>query len=428
MKILFYLRLLFALCLFGAISSLVYQISHRSHIQQQRKYDESNINHMKYGLFNVNSWKEKMAAIVVAEVEEFQLDSSNKGDLKKHVEGQLNTMIDKLDTQMRESNKSSTKGWFKQKLIETFVDIKNIKESVPDYADTIVQEMTHEESQKKLKDVVKGRISKYLDETFEPQDMSEVKDIIKRSGKKTSKEVMAEFAQTVPVENKKLYSLTWILLGLSVLLFTISGFFPRQKIPAPHFLLCVGTLLLLMYAGVTCPMIDMVARISNFSFVLLGHPVSFTNQVVYFQSKSILDVFWILMDDPDVQMKIVGVLMILFSIVFPTIKILCSILYYYNWQDSQNRSWVQFFVLKSGKWSMTDVQIVAILMAYIGFNGMVTTQFKTIQATIPRFDLISTNDTTLQIGFYIFLCHVILAIILSMLIERKARKGAIEIS
>lgn len=77
---------------------------------------------------------------------------------------------------------------------------------------------------------------------------------------------------------------------------------------------------------------------------------------------------------------------------------------------------------------MTDVQIVAILMAYIGFNGMVTTQFKTIQATIPRFDLISTNDTTLQIGFYIFLCHVILAIILSMLIERKARKGAIEIS
>ena len=36
---------------------------------------------------------------------------------------------------------------------------------------------------------------------------------------------------------------------------------------------------------------------------------------------------------------------------------------------------VRFFVLKSGKWSMADVMVVAIFMAYIGFNGIITSQF-----------------------------------------------------
>jgi hypothetical protein len=48
---------------------------------------------------------------------------------------------------------------------------------------------------------------------------------------------------------------------------------------------------MLLVAGVTTPMIDMEAKISQMSFVLLGHPIHFENQVLYFQSKSILDVF-----------------------------------------------------------------------------------------------------------------------------------------
>lgn len=37
-------------------------------------------------------------------------------------------------------------------------------------------------------------------------------------------------------------------------------------------------------------MIDMEAKISAMRFTLLDHPFSFVNQVLYFQTKSILDV------------------------------------------------------------------------------------------------------------------------------------------
>ena len=74
-------------------------------------------------------------------------------------------------------------------------------------------------------------------------------------------------------------------------------------------------------AGVTTPMIDMEAKISQMNFILMGYPIHFENQVLYFQSKSILDVFWIMITHKELQMKLVGVLVITFSIFFPLVKI-----------------------------------------------------------------------------------------------------------
>ena len=126
---------------------------------------------------------------------------------------------------------------------------------------------------------------------------------------------------------------------------------------------------MLLIAGVTTPMIDMEAKIIRLSFVLMGHPLHFENQILYFQTKSILDVFWILITDKDMQMKFVGVLMITFSTVFPLLKILSSLGYYYNYHCARENPVVEFFVLKSGKWSMADVMVIAIFMAYIDSTG-----------------------------------------------------------
>ncbi|MCB9072261.1 MAG: paraquat-inducible protein A [Bdellovibrionaceae bacterium] len=412
------LRLFLATLIFLIMGAVFYEIVTISPQQQIRKYDEANINHMKYGLFNINTWKEKMTEIVIAEIEDFEISGNNKSDLKQHVESQLSTLIDKVDQQVRQTNKGSTSGWLKQKFIDAVVDVKDIKQGIPNYANSIVEEMTKEDSQKKLKEVIKGRVENYLDQTFEKVDLKEVRSIIKRTGKKNKKQAMAYLKDNVDKENTRLFLLTWFLIGLSGGLFLVSGYH-RRTLPPFYFLLCSLSLLMLVYAGVTCPMIDMDAKITHFSFSLLGHKVQFLNQVVYFQSKSIVDVFWILMADPTIQMKTVGILMIAFSIVFPLIKMISSILYYYNFLNSRKRWLVKFFVLKSGKWSMTDVQIVAIMMAYIGFNGMVTSQFNTLRETIPQFELISTNGTKLQIGFYIFLAYVVLSMILAGLIAKK---------
>ena len=67
------LRLLLASLIFLIMGAVFYEIITISPEQQIRKYDEANINHMKYGLFNINTWKEKMTEIVIAEIEDFEI-------------------------------------------------------------------------------------------------------------------------------------------------------------------------------------------------------------------------------------------------------------------------------------------------------------------------------------------------------------------
>lgn len=77
-------------------------------------------------------------------------------------------------------------------------------------------------------------------------------------------------------------------------------------------------------------MIDMEAKITTMDFTLAGHPIHFENQVPFIQSKSILDVFWIMMMHSAFEMKLVGILLVTFSVVFPLIKIVSSLIYYFD--------------------------------------------------------------------------------------------------
>jgi hypothetical protein len=167
-------------------------------------------------------------------------------------------------------------------------------------------------------------------------------------------------------------------------------------------------------------MIDMEAKISDLKFILFDHEVEFTNQVLYFQTKSILDVFWIMITHKEIQMKLVGILLVCFSVVFPTFKILSAFAYYYDYCGARKYKVVQFFVLHSGKWSMADVMVVAIFMAFIGFNGIINSQLEDLAKEGGQtMDLITTNGTNLQPGYYVFLSYAILAMFLAIYLKNR---------
>ena len=187
-----------------------------------------------------------------------------------------------------------------------------------------------------------------------------------------------------------------------MILFIIEGFSKDPLRPA-QYLFLTATLLVMMIVGVTTPMIDMEAKISHVSFMLFEHPITFKDQVLYFQSKSILDVFWVMVTHKEIQMKVVGILVIAFSIVFPILKIISSITYYYDYCKARTNKVVNFFVIHSGKWSMADVLVVAIFMANIGFNGIVNSQLGNFGEEAPNLELITTNGTSLEPGYYLFM-------------------------
>jgi hypothetical protein len=192
----------------------------------------------------------------------------------------------------------------------------------------------------------------------------------------------------------------------------------RPGQPLPWLLLSLSAMALLA-CGVLTPMLEVEARIAQLRFMLMGYPVEFANEVFYFQSKSILDVVSILTSRDEADMVVVGILLMTFSVIFPSLKLLASIIHIYNPGKARDWSVVRFFALKSGKWSMADVMVIAIFMAYIGFNGMISSQLDLITrgAASAGVDVLTTNGTDLQLGFFMFLAFCLFSLAVSTALE-----------
>lgn len=412
-------NVLSVLIVLGAIY-LCQHVVHLSLANQHNKNDSAELNNIKYGLFSVDSWKKQISLVVADEIKHLYLTNSNERDLKTHVERQLGMLIDGIDQKIRKSNEGTTKGWMKQSFLNAFVDMKEIKKGIPEYADTLIVEMTKAKTEVKIKGILIGRIEKYFKDTFDTQDLSRMNGILARLGTPGIEEGRMKLAGLISENTKTIYRETFFLILLGILLFSMP-FFGSKPLTAIQCTLLIMFLAVVLIGGVTMPMIDMEAKISEMKFILLNHPIHFENQVLYFQSKSILDVFWIMITHHTIEMKFVGILMVGFSIFFPFVKMVSSLLYFYNLKGLRSNRLVNFFVLKSGKWSMADVLVVAIFMAYIGFNGIISSQFGNLSTAGEDLVILTTNGTSLQPGYYLFLTYTILALFFSGFITRKAK-------
>jgi hypothetical protein len=417
------INLILSLIIIIASVILCQQIISNSLSNQQNKNDYAELNSVKYGLLSIDEWKRQVTEIFAKEINKLYLSKENERVLRKHIEVLLNTLIDKVDKQIREANSGSAEGQIKQSFINTFINLDDIKKGIPEYADAIVRELKKSNTKRQIKSVLNKQLEQYSDETFDTQDTPQLSRILLRTGSSDVEAARIKLNAQITVRHDLIIKESGLLIVLSVILFALSGF-SKQPLTPSGYISLILSLATLLIAGVTTPTIDMEATISQMNFMLIGHPIHFENQVLYFQSKSILDVFWIMITHKDIQMKLVGILLITFSIALPVLKMISSIGYYFNYHKLRENPVIKFLVLKSGKWSMADVMVVAIFMAYIGFNGIITSQLGHLRSTGQELVILTTNATALQPGYYLFLTYTLLALILSGFLTRNPRDMA----
>jgi hypothetical protein len=165
-------------------------------------------------------------------------------------------------------------------------------------------------------------------------------------------------------------------------------------------------------------MIDIDARIKNIDFLLLGEKLQFTNQLLFYRSKSIMQMVNILIVAGKPDTMVVGFLILLFSIIFPVTKLCSTLVCLYGTEKWRTHKLIHFFAYESGKWSMADVMVVAIFMAYIGFNSVLNGQLKNLNFRSQAIGVIATNQTALQAGFTLFLTFVLFGLALSAILKK----------
>lgn len=418
------------LILIGVSVKFGLDIYHISNEKTKLNEEYSEVNRINYGLFNIQLWKKKAFDLFRDKADDFTISP----DVYTDVEQQLTVYLEsvykeyigsgKLFNEMLADAEESGKinKFFATMIRDNIgeqIEKLDLKAKLPGIAKNLSQELKNNEP--KLKEYIaeglesilfEGEAAVYKDPRanfFISKGVASVEEY----NDKTLKEVdvlEAELNRLVKMEYLLLLSGVVMLL----LLIKILGFITVTALITLISIVFLGL-------GVTLPMIDIDARLNAFTMAILDSNIEFDEQYLYYQSKSILDVTRTLIEGKGIDLKIVGVLILMFSIVIPFIKLILSSLFMYTGIIRHNRI-AQTIIFYLGKWSMADVFVVAMFMAYIGFYGIITAQLDEISRNQTGYAVETLNYSSLSPGALFFTTYCVLSIITGILIHQWHKK------
>ncbi len=300
----------------------------------------------------------------------------------------------------------------------------NLRPRVPEFAGMVLAELGKPENKQAVKNYLAGVLAEGAKNTFGAVDMTWYSAILKQHGCADATACRQELGHRIAEADADIARWYLTALGATALAFILL-LAARRRLRWYHVLLLLLFCVVLLAGGILSPMIEVEARITRIAFTFFGTPLSFPEQVLYFQSKSVLEVFRTLIEIGQPEMWFVGMLVLMFSVVFPTVKIL-TLGFCLNRPDWLRKyRIVRFFALESSKWSMADVMALAIFMSFVAFNGVISNAMGSMRG--PGVQLvIPTDSSKLLPGFYLFIGFVLASLFLSWKLEHGLKAAMSE--
>lgn len=386
------------------------------------KNDYSTINSVSNGIMSVNVWKKAITHIVGNQIENFELTESQDSLLHLKLTLMIQHLIDKADHDIQ-ANSHGFKGTIRKWAVHTFIHPEKIRARVPHFSREIIDEATKEKNKKWMKKLAISKLDEFAEKTYDKKDSTRIKTIYNRYNLPLDADISKVLiTKAQKLENMTYRAATYILIIIGIYLLFWFFVLRYNGLQKTLFFMSVALAIVVLIVGLTSSMIEIDARINKVDFVLMGEHVKFTNQVIFYRSKSILQLVKILFKTGKIDTVFVGFLVLSFSIILPISKLLSTEIYLFGkekWRSNRLLHWLAF---KSGKWSMADVMVVAIFMAYVGFNGILDTQMADLNIKSSSFTSIATNYTSLQPGYILFIAYVVFGLILSVILQRIIKK------
>jgi hypothetical protein len=402
-----------------------YQLSELSRQQERLKEDYSTINNITFGVFSVDQWREKIVHMVNGQVQDFKLTRQQQKALQAKIELQLHGLIKKTAAVINKPQKTFT-GKLKKLAFNAVVDVDQIQALVPSFARTIITKVNSPASTNRLKNIATSKLTQLERQTYDNTESAHVMLSTKMYQKYQVKSV-AELNQKLTGEFDHIrvvtYNYAYVMFGCIVLA-TGLWWFLRHRIYLQNTLFILSLLIafVLLAVGVTASIIEVDARIGTLNFMLMGEKLGFENQVLFFQSKSIWEIIHVLIDQPKPDAILVGVLLLVFVIVLPVLILIATGLHVLGSEKLAENKVVKYLAFESGKWNMADVMVIGILMTYIGLNGILKSQLSVLNIHNSFLTTVTTNHTSLQPGYLIFVAYVLYEIVLSSMFKQITSK------
>nr|VFK28129.1 MAG: Paraquat-inducible protein A [Candidatus Kentron sp. MB] len=386
------------------------------------KTDYTELHNVRYELMNADVWAEKLSEVLHRKIDEFEFNDQNRAEMKRIIERILDQLIVETDRIIRERNLSEHGpfvGGLKQLATRFLVDFDKLRERTPEFAEIIMDELESSRGRERIKGVLRTYLKKLATESFSPVDMVPYHSLLARYDCENRQACTPVLEEHIAYWSDNLDRFALGILSLAFILFLLIVW-RGLPISSWELLLLILASTMLLALGIALPMIELEAKIGSLQLFVLGEPLSFSDQILFFQRKSIIDVVEILVATGEVKMIFVGILLTLFSIIFPLMKLFTIYVHFYDFRRLSSHAVVRFFAFRSGKWSMADVMVVAMFMAYLGFEGVIDNQMNRLDSASEYLNVLTTNGTQLEVGFFLFLGFVLLSLGTTTLIEKRA--------
>jgi hypothetical protein len=409
-----YIALFLASVIF--LCSRIFELEHERRVMKEDLIELSKI---KYGLFNVDEWKKILAGIISKKIGEFDFDETNREQMRKSISELLYKIIGDFEDRYQKNSSRSFKGFVRGQMASFLGIFSNVRKDIPKFTEQILDFMNDPRNRKAVQEYMIGKLNEYTDKTFSKMDYSSHDEIISRNGFEDRPSALAGLTTGIDDLEKKSRPYKVALFAVAILIAIY--IFAAKLLSRLQYLFLILISFILLLTGLVLPMIEIDARISSMTFTLLGESVAFKDQVLYYKSKSILEVVQLMITQHRIDVLLVGILVFIFSVLFPVSKLLASILYIYSGRTREN-AMMRFLIFQTGKWSMADVMVIAIFMSYIGFSGIISEQLEQIEAIAGNIDILTTNRSSLLSGFFCFTSFALLSLLISHKLQFEFRK------
>jgi Paraquat-inducible protein A len=377
--------------------------------------DLAEITHARYGILSADQWRGIIGPMLNAQVDKLDLNGQSKS-LRPMVERSLYALLDNIKTQMTSPTaKAPANAMFVNMIIAS------LRPHVPEYTNVVMAELAKPQTQESLKDSIRGVLANAVKDTFSATDMTTYNAILQRYGcTETGTGVEAcqvILGKQIEEADKKLtrYYLTVLASSALGFILLMTG---RRTLSRTALVVLMLFCIAMLAGGVLSPMLEVEVRVSKLDATLLGIPIEFRDQSLYYRSKTVLEVCQTLIQMGRPEMTLVGVLVILFSVVFPALKMLALSACLFRPALLRTSRFVKLLAFELSKWSMADVMALAIFMSFVAFNGVIGSAWDGLR-DMPNVQQVQipTNASQILPGYYLFIGFCVSSILLSKKLE-----------
>ncbi len=304
-------------CILIAIGYCGFNVHELSDRQQRIKKDYMVINNVSFGLLSVDQWRDNIVSAVDSQIQQFKLTPQQRQDLKKEIEQVLYGLVDTAVASIEKPQKSLS-GKLTKLAFHVLSNKKKLKEKVPGFADKIMSEINKPSSYRRLKRIAQSELDSLGKQTYDSSKAAQkvfMDSVFKKYNATDKAGFEKQTESDLSLIRKQTYNWAFGMLGGIVVILILWWLIRNRKdLYTPLYIMSILSALILLIVGLTTTMIQIDARIQEMDFYLLGQNITFKNQVLFFQSKSILDVVELLLKTGKLDSEIVGVLILCISV------------------------------------------------------------------------------------------------------------------